>query len=468
MSLMQTAFAAGRLASTSNRAPCIRAPCIRPVVALALAALLFALPASAKLQIVITETLDQTVRVGVVPFVWSGRGKLNEDVREIVSTDLRLSGRFTSLPVEQMLSLPAPGDKIAFRDWGLLRVEYLVLGSMIVRDGRIRLTFELYNIYRQSVVVRQTIEGFPGELRDMAHHVSDVVYEELTGIKGAFSTRIMYITAVGAADGDLKDREYRLNIADADGHRVETILRSNEPILSATWAPDGERIAYVSFEKDRRPAIYLADLTTGKKQQLTNFAGLNGAPAFSPDGKHLAMVLSRDGDPEIYVMNLVNRHLRQITRHYGIDTEPSWTPDGGSIIFTSNRGGKPQIYQINLSNLQIQRLTFEGDYNAKASILPDGNSLVMVHRREGVFHIALLDLLKGRLSVLTQTTLDESPSVAPNGSMLIYATKTEDDQGILAAVSIDAKVKFNLPSSEGDVREPAWSPRKRKIFVPVE
>ena len=417
----------------------------------------------ARLQIVVTEPHEQAVRIGVVPFEWSGKGKLAEDVGGIVATDLRLSGRFNSLPVEQMLSMPTPGSRIFFRDWEKLKVEYLVLGSMAVRDGRIRLTFELYSVFRKDVVVRQTIEGYPGELRDMAHHVSDVVYAELTGIPGAFSTRIMYIPAVGAFD----DREYRLNIADADGHRVETILYSKEPILSATWAPDGNRIAYVSFEKDRRPAIYLADLTTKKKQQLTNFAGLNGAPSFSPDGKHLAMVLSRDGDPEIYVMNLVNRHLRQITRHYGIDTEPSWTPDGGSIIFTSNRGGKPQIYQIDLSNLKIQRLTFEGDYNAKASVLPDGNSIVMVHRRKGVFHIALMDLARGRMSVLTETSLDESPSIAPNGSMLIYATQV-NDQGILAAVSIDAKVKFNLPSSEGDVREPAWSPHKRKIFVPVE
>tara|TARA_B100000519_G_C14227206_1_gene430614 strand:- start:7 stop:1344 length:1338 start_codon:yes stop_codon:yes gene_type:complete len=419
--------------------------------------------ARAQLQIVVTEPHEQAVRVGVVPFEWGSKGKLALDVREVVATDLRLSGRFNSLPVRQMLSMPTPGSRIFFRDWEKLKVEYLVLGSMAVRDGKIRLTFELYSVFRKEVVVRQTIEGYPGELRDMAHHVSDVVYEELTGIPGAFSTRIMYITAVGG----IEDREYRLNIADADGHRVETIFYSKEPILSATWSPDGNRIAYVSFEKDRRPAIYLADLTTKKKQQLTNFAGLNGAPAFSPDGKHLAMVLSRDGDPEIYVMNLVNRHLRQITRHYGIDTEPSWTPDGGSIVFTSNRGGKPQIYQIDLSNLKIQRLTFEGDYNAKASVMPNGDSIVMVHRRKGVFHIALMNLGDGRLSVLTETPFDESPSIAPNGSMLIYATQV-NDKGILAAVSIDSKVKFNLPSSEGDVREPAWSPHKRKTFVRVE
>jgi len=178
------------------------------------------------------------------------------------------------------------------------------------------------------------------------------------------------------------------------------------------------------------------------------------------------MVLSKDGNPDIYILNLASRKLRRVTRHYGIDTEPSWTPDGKAIIFTSSRGGRPQIYQMDLDSFRIQRLTFEGDYNAKASLLPDGSGLIMVHRRNGIFHISHLDLKRGRLTVLTQTSLDESPSVAPNGSMLIYATQI-DDKGILAAVSIDGGVKFNLPSTEGDVREPAWSPQKRMIFVPL-
>ena len=435
---------------------------VRGVAVLAGLAIVFHASVQAQLRIEVTEGLDDKVRVGVVPFGWRGRGKLSEDVREIVSSDLQLSGRFESLPVDQMLSLPESAKEVFFRDWRLLGVEYLVVGSMAPEDGRIRLSFELYDVAGQAVLEDQTIEGYPGELRDMAHHVSDLVFEQLTGIQGAFSTQIMYITALG----ELDDREYRLNIADADGHRAETILRSKEPILSATWAPDGKQIAYVSFEKDARPAIYMADLVSGTKQQLTNFAGLNGAPAFSPDGKQLAMVLSRDGDPEIYVMNLVNRHLRQITRHYGIDTEPAWTPDGGSLVFTSNRGGKPQIYKINLSNLKIERLTFEGEYNARGRVLPDGKSVIMVHQREGIYHIAMLDLERGRMTVLTQTSLDESPSIAPNGTMLIYATRV-DGRGILSAVSIDAQVKFNLPSSEGDVREPAWSPHKRKTFAPI-
>ncbi|MDK1024669.1 MAG: Tol-Pal system beta propeller repeat protein TolB [Gammaproteobacteria bacterium] len=424
---------------------------------------------SAELRIEVTKGVDNAVRIAVVPFEWRGRGILPEQIADIVSSDLLLSGRFDTLDVDSMLSLPHVPDEVFFRDWRLLKAEYLVIGYLhaVNQDEatispavtRLRLHFELYNVFRQSVEVIHEIEGEIQDLRDMAHYVSDVVYEKLTGIEGAFLTRILYVTDTGPVD----NREYRLNVADADGKRAAVILKSREPLLSVIWSPDGRKIAYVSFEKDSKPAIYIRDMESGETEQITNFKGLNGAPAWSPDGKSLAMVLSRDGNPEIYIMDLEDRRLRRITRHYGIDTEPSWSPDGTSLIFTSNRGGKPQIYKITLANLEIERLTFEGDYNARARFLPDGKSLIMVHRRKGIYHIALLELTRGRLTVLTETALDESPSIAPNGSMLIYATRY-GGRGVLAAVSIDGGVKFRLPSSEGNVREPAWSPKKHKKF----
>lgn len=407
--------------------------------------------AYAELTIRITKGVDDPTVIGVVPFSYSGGGALPENVAEIISNDLRRSGQFGPIAPENMLSFPSLPQDVVYRDWRLLGSEYLVIGNIEPSTKGYRLTYSLFDVIsQQGMLTGQVVEVATDGLRDMAHFVSDAVYEAITGIKGAFSTDIIYVEHQKSA------RQYRLIRADMDGARPQILLKSSEPIISPVWSPDGKAVAYVSFETTR-PAIFMQNLLTGQREQLTNFKGLNGAPAWSPDGKKLALVLSKDGNPEIYILDLATRRFSRVTKHFGIDTEPTWTRDGQHILFTSNRGGKPQIYKAPVAGGYPQRLTFEGDYNARAQVTPRGQHIVMVHRRNGTFHIATQDLTTGEVRVLTETSLDESPSVAPNGASLIYATKLQG-KGILASVSMDAGTKFALPSTSGDVREPTWSP----------
>jgi len=422
----------------------------------ACAALVVSLSAHAAITIEIDRGYDNPKKIAVVPFgVGPGIQGL-DNPSDIISFDLARSGQFAPTPAKNMLSLPDQPKEVLFRDWRVLGDEYVVIGRVDpAANGNISVSYFLFDVLNERQLANGTFTAPPTALRDMAHLASDEIYEKLTGIRGAFSTRIIYVLAL---DLSLKTERYRLEMADADGARPRTLLESKEPILSPTWSPDGKSVSYVSFEKGK-PVIILQEIGTGARTVLTDFPGLNGAPAFSPDGRQLALVLSRDGTPEIYTMNLATKELRRVTRTRPptINTEPSWTADGKSLIFTSDRGGKPQIYQVDIATGLTQRLTFEGDYNARARMLPDGKHLVFVHRNDGVFHIAVMDLDKGRLMALTSTSLDESPSIAPNGTMLIYATQ-DRGRGILAVVSIDGTVKYRLPSSVGDVREPAWSP----------
>jgi TolB protein len=411
--------------------------------------------------IIIDRGVDEPIRIAVVPFSINAAKaadvtKLRDlaNPADIVAFDLARSGQFDPMAKENMLSFPNDRSGVYFRDWRILNTAYLVIGKVDATTAdSVTVSFELYDVAGRRQLQTREYQIELEQWRDAAHQIADVIYTEITGVRGAFSSKIMYVLA---QDPGTPQARFRLEIADTDGQRARTLFSSPQPILSASWAPDGKRVAYVSFETGR-PSIILQDVDGPYREQLTSFRGINSSPVFSPDGKELAMVLSRDGDPEIFVMDLTTRKLRRVTRHRAIDTEPSWSPDGEKLIFTSDRGGRPQIYQVELATNFIERLTFVGDYNARARLLPDGKHLVFVHRSDGVFHIAWQDLERDNVLVLTQTNLDESPSLSPNGSMLIYATQYQG-RGILGVVSIDGRVKYRLPSSVGDVREPAWSP----------
>lgn len=422
---------------------------------LACCLLLVTLNARADLVVEVTQGVSEPTPVAVVPFGWSGAAALPDDVARIVEQDLGRSGFFTALPRTGMLGFPTRQQDVYFRDWRVTGADYLVIGRIEPIDGgRMAVHFELYDVLKEQRVLAQRVESTPRQLRDAAHYISDQVFEALTGLKGAFSTRIVYVTAERLGN---QQARYRLMLSDWDGARARTILESKEPIMSPSWSQDGRKLAYVSFETGR-PAIYVQYLATGKRERIQSFPGLNGAPAWSPDGNRLALVLSKDGNPEVYVLDLNSRQLQRITHHYGIDTEPTWTPDGKALLFTSDRGGQPQIYRLDLATRDLERLTWEGNYNARGRLTQDGRFLAMVHRPQGSdFTIAVQDLKTGRLDILTRAGLEESPSIAPNGSIIIYATQ-ENGRGVLSAVSLDGQVRFRMPSQQGDVREPAWSP----------
>ncbi|MDR5898255.1 Tol-Pal system beta propeller repeat protein TolB [Halomonas vilamensis] len=406
--------------------------------------------ASANLTIEITRGSDRALPIAVVPFA-DNQG-LPEDVAQIIHNNLERSGYFAPLERGAMFERPNKSEDVQFGTWRSLDVRYLVVGDIETSEAGYRINAELMDISGQRRMLSESINSREGGLRGAAHRLSDQIFEAITDIRGAFSTRIAYVTAQGVGD----NMQFGLYVADADGRNSQEVLSSDNPILSPSWSPDGRKLAYVSFETEQS-AIYVQEVSSGQRVQLTSFDGINSAPAWSPDGRRLAMSLSKDGQPEIYLMNVANRSLERLTNSSSIDTEPEWAPDGRSLLFTSDRSGGPQIYRYTLGNGQTQRLTYTGNYNARGRFSPDGDDIFLIHRSNRGYQVARQDLDNDRLVVLSESTRDESPSVAPNGTMVIFATQ-QGGNGVLSAVSADGRSSFRLPAAQGDIREPAWSP----------
>jgi TolB protein len=423
-----------------------------------LAGLLLSLGASslrAEWRIEIVGGVERPIPVAIVPFGWQSGGVPPMDVAGIVAQDLASSGRFAPLPVQDMLQKPTTGAQVDFKDWKMVGVEAVAVGQILQpAPGQFTIQFELFDVLRGQRLLGWREPATPADLRNRSHRVADRIYEKLTGVPGIFATQIAYVTASARAG---RPSIYRLFVADADGLNEQKRLESPEPIMSPTWSPDGRRIAYVSFE-NKVAEIYVQTLSSGGRQKISSRAGINGAPAWSPDGRLLALTLSRgEGNSDIFTLDIASQVLTRLTDQRSIETEAAWSPDGRMVYFTSDRAGGPQIYRVPPGGGAAQRVTFEGNYNARPRISPDGKRLAVVTNDRGNYRIALVDLERGFTQVLTEGRQDESPSFAPNGETLIYATK-EGRRGVLATVSVDGRIRQRLPEVDGDVREPAWSP----------
>ncbi len=409
----------------------------------------------AELLIRITEGADAAVPIAVVPFAESGNIPAGDKLSTVVRSDLAMSGEFSPLPAEKMLSLPSKREDVFFRDWRLLGQRYVLVGELTRQGDRVSARYELFDVNTEERLLGETAAAPASNLRSLAHHVSDKVYEAITGVPGAFSTKLAYVTL----DKFNGKPRYRLQVSDVDGKRARIRLESQEPILSPAWSPDGKKLAYVSFETGK-PVIFVHELSSGKRTKAADFPGLNSAPAWSEDGRSLLMTLSKDGNAEIYRMDLATKKLTKITNHWAIDTEASWDHTGNGLFFTSDRSGGPQIYYKESERASPRRITFGSRYNARPRPDNSGKFVYYVHQRDRAFHIARTNLKTGEEMILTRTESDESPSLSPNGRMLIYATKQGADS-VLTVISADGGAAYSLPASEGDVREPAWGPLVR-------
>ncbi len=412
---------------------------------------------NAALTIQITQGVEGALPIAIVPFDTSRLdAELPTDIAEIVANDLNRSGIFKSMDRQKLPAQPHYSTQVLYPRWRTAGQEYLVVGRIFQKSpGQYDIEFQLLDVLKQKQLAGYRLPVKKRGLRSSAHEISDLIYEKITGTRGAFNTRIAYVRSQ-------KDeaRKYILQVADTDGFNAQTILESDEPLMSPSWSPTGQSLAYVSFENNR-PEVFVQHLASAKRSKISGFEGINGAPSWSPNGKMLALVLSKDGNPDIYTLNTTTKRLTRLTRNRAIDTEPVWSNKGRSIIFTSDRSGAPQLYVLTASGGNPKRITFEGSYNAAASISPDGKYITMVHGERGHFKIAQLELETGNLTVLTDGALDESPSFSPNGKMVLYASM-RGDNGVLFAVSVDGRSKHKLSDQTGDLREPVWGPYKLK------
>jgi len=402
----------------------------------------------AKLKIEISQGSKDLAKIAIVPFK-DGK-KTNIALSDLIEKNLTLFGEFKATPINEMLSFPSSEDNFFYRDWNILKVDYAVIGKLEEKNNsEAYIEYFVFNVPLKKLILKGDITGDINELSQISKVISNRTYKAITGLEGIFNTKLAYIL-------NPQKEIYKICVSDIDGSNEQILFESSAPLMSPSWSSDNKKLAYVSFEKGY-PEIYMQDLFSGKRESIKTLGLSNSAPVWSPDNKKLAFVMSMSGNPDIYIYNLRNKKISRHTTHYGIDTEPSWAPNSKKLLFTSNRSGSPQIYELTISSNRIKRITLDGDYNARASYFPNGKDIVLVHGNNGIFHIGTKKIRSRFINTISKTTLDESPTISPNGNIIIYATKN-NSQGYLAGLTLDGKSKFTLPTKFGSVREPAWSP----------
>ena len=422
----------------------LRWPALLRVLAIGLA-LLGAVPVQAQFRVDVAGIGLNQLPIAVSAF--RGEDAAPQKIAAIVQADLERSGQFRAVDATGVAL-----DELSRPDVSLWRqkgADSLVSGSVArLADGRYDVRFRLWDVVRGQDLGGQSYAVTQGDLRLAAHRIADFVYEKLTGDKGAFSTRIAYVTK--------NAQRYQLWVADADGENAQSALASPEPIISPAWSPNGNQLAYVSFES-RKPVVYSHDVASGKRRLIANFKGSNSAPAWSPDGRTLAVTLSRDGGSQLFVIDANGGEPRRLAQSSSIDTEPAYSPDGKHIYFVSDRGGAPQIYRMPASGGAAERVTFTGSYNISPTLSPDGRWLAYISRVSGAFKLHLMELAGGAVTVLTDTVADESPSFAPNNRLIVYATQQQGRE-VLMTTTLDGRIKARLTGQSGNIREPDWGP----------
>ena len=399
----------------------------------------------ADLVLEITESASKPVKIAILEK--NSNSLVGQEIINVISNDLKRTGEFRVLGMDELLSIPINEDEVIQRDWLLLDVDSIIFVEVQNKDNNLEIAYSIFDISYNETEDKRRVLGLPDSLRQSSHYVSDGIYKYFYGIEGISSTKLMYVTR--------NSDTHKLIISDADGFNEQVLLKSNNSIISPAWSTDAKEIAYVSFENNRAQ-VFTQNLATGKRNLILSSKSSVSSPAWSPDNKDLAFTSTKDGNSEIYIINLKSRKITRLTENLAIDTEPAWSPEGKKIIFTSDRSGSPQIYEIDVRTKLKRRLTTEGNYNARASYL-DKDEIIFVHRSKTDFNIAKLDLGSRNLEVLTSTKNDESPCIAPNGNVIIYSTK-DGNLSYLAGINISSKVSFKLPALYGELKEPAWSP----------